>query len=299
VKVLVTGATGLIGGSLVRRLGSEHELICVCRREPPSELQDAAEWIRADLSMPIDRRSFPKAIDGIVHLAQSDRYRDFPQGSEDLFAVNVASTNDLLEYGRNAGARAFVLASTGGCYEPRPEPVDEGAPLRPPGPYFRSKRMAELLLENYADLFGGAILRLFFVYGPGPAERLVPRLAQKIVRGEEVVIEGDPGMRLNPIFADDASAAIAAALALERQEVVNVAGPEVVTITELVNRLARALGRPASVRHTDARAGDLVADTTRMNDRLGIAATTTLDRGLAAVAGSIGATSAPRTGGDR
>lgn len=278
-------------------MAPRYELICISRSDPDAELAAAAEWLRLDLAEPIDREWLPGSIDGIVHLAQSDRYRDFPDGIEDLFAVNVRSTLDLLEYGRAAGARAFVLASTGGCYEPGPDPIGEDAPLRPPGPYFRSKRMAELLTENYAGLLGGAILRLFFVYGRGAGERLVNRLAQQILDGEQIVIEGDPGMKLNPIFADDAAAAIEAGLRLERQELVNVAGSEVVTVTDLVNRLSRALGRPADARHTDERPEDLIADTARMSDRLGVVPQTSLDDGLAAVARSIGVAPARSRGG--
>jgi UDP-glucose 4-epimerase len=297
MKILVTGASGLIGRHLVMRMTGRHELVCISRSEPDAELAAAAEWLRLDLAEPIEPKWLPGSIDGIVHLAQSDRYRDFPDGIQDLFAVNVHSTLDLLEYGRRAGAEAFVLASTGGCYEPAPDPVGEDASLQPPGPYFRSKRMAELLAENYAELLGGAILRFFFVYGPGPGTRLVTRLAQRILDGEEIVIEGEPGMRLNPIFADDAAAAIEAAITLQRQEIVNVAGTEVVTVTELAHRLAGALGRVADIRHTGERPGDLIADIARMRDLLGVVPETSLDEGLAAVARSIGAASARAPGG--
>ena len=284
MKVLITGATGLIGRHLVHRMASRHELVCTCRSDSNAELSEIADWVRVDLAEPIDPKRLPPSVDGIVHLAQSDRFRDFPDGVDDLFAVNVRSTHDLLEYGRAAGARAFVLASTGGCYAPGPAPITEDAPLEPPGPYFRSKRMAELLAENYADLLGGAILRFFFVYGPGPGARLVTRLAQQIEAGDEIVIDGDPGMRLNPIFADDAAAAIEAALGLERQDVINVAGTEIVTVTELMAKLATAMDRETSVRHTSREIPDLVANIYRMRDRLGVTPATTLPDGLAAVA---------------
>jgi UDP-glucose 4-epimerase len=297
VKILITGGTGLIGRHLLQRLGPEHEPVCLCRSDPPAEIAAAAEWIRCDLAEPIDRGRLPGSVDAIVHLAQSDRYRDFPDGIEDLFAVNVRSTLDLLEYGRRAGAQGFVLASTGGCYAPGPDPVAENARLDPPGPYFRSKRMAELLAEDYADLLGGAILRLFFVYGPGPGARLVTRLGQQILSGEEITVEDNPGMRLNPIFADDAAAAIEAAIALGRQEVVNVAGSEVVTVTELVTRLSRALGQPAKIRHTAEGSEDLIADTGRMRERLGVSPVTSLDDGLAAVAGWMGGKASTRAPG--
>ena len=284
MRILVTGATGSIGARLLRRLTPDNEVLAVAR-QPGPELE-GVEWIRLDLSQPLDPATFPENIDAIAHLAQSERYRDFPDGAMDLFAVNVQSTAALLDYARSAGAGAFVLASTGGCYAPSPDPVDEHAALAMAGPYFRSKRMAELLVENYADELGGAILRFFFAYGPG-GKLLVSRLANRILAGEEIVIEGDPGMAMNPIHVDDAAAAVEAAVGLSEQATVNVAGEEVLRVRELVERLAQAIGREARIRAGDGNPGDLVADTSRMRSLLGVRPEVDLDRGLRAVAESL------------
>jgi UDP-glucose 4-epimerase len=284
MKVLVTGATGLIGSRVLARLGPDNEVFAVTRRDGPA--LEGVEWIRQDLSQPLDVPALPGAVDVVAHLAQSERYRDFPDGAMDLFAVNVQSTAALLEYARGAGARAFVLASTGGSYAPSPERIPEDAPLMTPGPYFRSKRMAELLVENYASEFGGATLRFFFVYGPG-GKRLVAELANKILAGEDIVIEGDPGLAMNPIYVDDAAAAVEAALGLTEQAIINVAGNEVIRIRGLVERLAEAIGREVRISPGGAAPGDLVADTSLMRSVLGIRPSVDLDRGLRAVAESL------------
>jgi UDP-glucose 4-epimerase len=284
VRVLVTGATGLIGKRLVERLAPGNEVFALVR-QAGAELE-GVEWIQLDLSQPLDPAALPRAVDAVAHLAQSERYRDFPDGAMDLFAVNVQSTAALLEYARRAGAGALVLASTGGSYAPSPDPVAEDAPLTTPGPYFRSKRMAELLVENYAGVLGGAILRFFFAYGPG-GRLLVSRLANRILAGEEIVIEGDPGMAMNPIYVDDAAAAVEAALGLSEQATINVAGDEVLRVRELVERLAEALGRKAQIRPGSAAPGDLVADTSLMRSLLGVRPEIDLDHGLRAVADSL------------
>jgi UDP-glucose 4-epimerase len=284
MRVLVTGATGLIGRKLVEKLWADNEVFAVTRGARSGF--EGVEWIHQDLSQPLDPAALPRAIDAIAHLAQSERYHDFPDGAMDLFMVNVHSTASLLDYARAAGARTFVLASTGGSYAPSPQPVTEDAPLTTPGPYFRSKRMAELLVENYAGEFGGAILRVFFAYGPG-GRRLVARLANKILTGEEIVIEGDPGMAMNPIYVEDAAATVEAALSLSEQTTINVAGEEVLRVRELVERLADAIGREARIRPGGSAQGDLVADTSRMRSVLGIRPEVHLDRGLRAVAQSL------------
>jgi UDP-glucose 4-epimerase len=104
VRVLVTGATGSIGPHLIRRLAPGNEVFAISRHVDP-EL-DRVEWIRPDLSRPLDHAALPGGVDAVAHLAQSERYRDFPDGATDLFAVNVRSTASLLEYARGAGARA-------------------------------------------------------------------------------------------------------------------------------------------------------------------------------------------------
>jgi UDP-glucose 4-epimerase len=285
VTVLVTGASGLVGRQLLGQIASRHEVVALTRRtDPPDEAGEGVDWVRQDLTEPLDERALPSRLDAIVHLAQSQRYRDFPDGAEDLFEVNVHSTARLLRLARRSGAERFVLASTGGVYGFGAQPITEEAPLALSGPYFRSKRMSELLLEDYADLLVPVALRFFFVYGPGKGQTLIPRLADRIVQGEQLTVEGDPGMRMNPIYAGDAAAAIAAALDVDDPAVINVAGQEVVTVTGLIERLARALGRDVRVTHTGECEGDLIADTSRMAAVLGVTASTGLDEGLAAVA---------------
>lgn len=285
MKVLVTGAAGTMGRHVVPRLAANHEVFALTRGDAPAELADSATWVRQDLTEPLDPAALPGAIDAVVHLAQSRRYRDFPDGAEDVFAVNVESTLALLRWATGAGASRFVLASTGGVYGTGdPEPVTESSPLRPEAPYFRSKRMAELLLEDWSELITPVVLRFFFVYGPGDGTTLVPRLADSILEGREIVIQGDPGMRMNPLHVVDAAAAIEAALALDGPAVVNVAGAETIALSELVERLAASLDREALVRHTDEEPGDLVAATDAMRERLGVSPAVSLDEGLATVA---------------
>jgi UDP-glucose 4-epimerase len=290
MRVLVTGATGLIGRSLLARLAPGIEVIGMARGEPPPG-PAGVDWVRQDLTEPLDGKALPHSLDAIVHLAQSERYRDFPDGAEDVFEVNVHSTFRLLDYARRAGADRFVLASTGGVYGPAPDPIREDAPLVLAGPYFRSKRMAELLVEDHSELLRAITLRFFFVYGPGQGRTLVPRLSERILTGEEIVIEGDPGMRMNPIYVEDAAAGVEAALRIGESAVVNVAGDETLDVTELVQRLGTALGREPTVTHAAGRdaEADMVADTARMRELLGVVPTTPLDRGLEEAARSFAA----------
>jgi len=283
MRIVVTGAGGFLGRSLVARLGPRHDIVALTRRPPQPELAGLARWIVGDLRT-LDYGALPDRVDAVVHLAQSARYREFPEGAEDMFAVSVGSTFSLLEYARAASASAFVLASTGGVYGRSPDPVREADPPVPTTFYFRSKLAAEVMLEGYADQFRTLTFRFFFIYGPDQQRMLIPTLAAKVAAREEIVIEGDPGLRINPIFVDDAVRVFEPALTGNATGIFNVAGDERVTITDLVALIGQTAGQRPRVRHVAATGeGDLIADTDRMRNELGVQPQVSLGDGLRAL----------------
>jgi nucleoside-diphosphate-sugar epimerase len=284
MRILVTGAGGFLGRHLVAELGPRHDVVALTRRPPMSELEGLAHWVSCDLRE-LDTSVLPDRVDAVVHLAQSSRYREFPEGAEDMFAVNVASTFALLEYARTASASAFALASTGGVYGRSRSPLRETDRPHPSSFYFRSKLAAEALLEGYAEAFRALAFRFFFIYGPGQQRMLIPTLAARIAAREEVVIEGDPGLRINPIYVEDAARVFEPALSSGAAGTFNVAGEEHVTITELVGLIGEAVGERPQVRHDPVQVeGDLVADVARMRDQLGVRTQVPLADGLRSLA---------------
>jgi nucleoside-diphosphate-sugar epimerase len=281
LRVLVTGAAGLIGSHLVRRLDSKHEIYAVDRRVPAEKSVKPVHWVLHDLAQPLADSHFPRDIDAVIHLAQSRYYRHFPDKAEDIFDVNIHSTLRLLEYARGAGAQSFILASTGGLYAGRTGESSETDRLEARNFYFASKYAAELLTSQYQGCFRTIILRFFFVYGPGQHGMLISNLMHQVRAGEVVTIEGDPGLHINPIFVDDAVEAFEPALTLKDSSVINIAGDEVVSITALVNLIGEALGRePRAAHHGASPGGHLVGNTARMKSMLGVHPAIRLPQGL-------------------
>ena len=285
MRVLVTGANGFVGRRLLETHAGGHELFGLARTPGP-KLPDV-EWIEHDLVDPLAHARVPPRIDAVVHLAQSRRYREFPEGARDMFEVNVRSTFELLEYARDARARSFVFTSSGGVYRPSRAPLVETDPVEPSSFYFSSKYVSEQLIATYAAFFATVVLRPFSVYGPGQERMLVPSLIDRVANGDVVTVEGEPGLRINPIYVDDAVRVFEPALRLSGSGVFNVAGNEAVTLTELVELISETVGRRPAIEYTpNTSAGDLVGDNTRMRETLGVVPQVSLREGLGRTVGS-------------
>jgi UDP-glucose 4-epimerase len=266
VTYLVTGATGFVGRALLPRLAECDKVVALGRRAP--DATENVHWVRQDLTDPLDESALPERLHSVIHLAQSDRYREFPDGAEDMMDVNVASTVRLLDYCHRAGGTTFLLASTGAIYAPGPRPVREGDPPRPGNFYAASKLAAEEIAAPYRAFLRVQIIRPFFVYGPGQqANRFIPALLARIRDGRPVRLAGDDGIRLNPIYIDDAVELLLGALALERSETLNMAGPSVHSIREIAEMIGTEVGANPSFDVTEM-ADDLVASIERLSSRL-------------------------------
>ena len=280
-RILITGAAGFIGSRLVSTLQARHELYALIRPKTQREKLARVNWVEHDISRPLDEARLPDRVDAIIHLAQSRRYREFPEGGKDIFDVNIRSTFQLLEYARRVGAKHFLFASSGGVYGYSYERFVETDPVNPLNFYLSSKYTSELLIANYQPFFHTVVFRFFFVYGPGQVGMLIPNLLSKVMKGELITIEGNPGLRINPIYIEDALSVFEPALNLCTSALFNVTGDEIITITELVKLIETVTGKPVLIQHKGPNpVGDLVGDNSRLKKVLGVYPETPLLQGL-------------------
>jgi UDP-glucose 4-epimerase len=263
MRILVTGAAGFVGSALLPQL-REHEVTALIR--PGGRSLPRSASIGADLGKPLDHAVLPPHIDAVIHLAQSRWSKAFPEGAEDAFAVNVASTAALADWARSAGAIRFCLISTGSVYDPYDGRLTEDAALAPGNFYGATKLAAENLLRPYSSLFTTCVLRLFFPYGPGQEARLIPDLVERVRSGLPITLprKGD-GMVITPSFVDDVAAVIVRATEEGWSGTFNVAAPTALTIREIGETIGRLLDKPPSFEH-DAKdgTGRIVPDLSRL-----------------------------------
>jgi CDP-glucose 4,6-dehydratase len=255
---LVTGATGLVGGWLIRRLAEAGaDVVCLVRDwVPQSELVRArlvekVKVVRGDVR---DRAALERAlgeyeIDTVLHLAAQTIVGVANRNPVSTFETNVAGTWSVLEACRRSPlVKQIVVASSDKAYGEHEElPYSEGAPLEGRHPYDVSKSCADLIAQSYAETYGLAVgvTRCGNFYGGGDLNwnRLVPGTIRSVLRGQRPVIRSDGWYVRDYFYVEDGAAAnmaLAEALAREpglRGEAFNFSNETRLTVLAMVGRV--------------------------------------------------------------
>jgi nucleoside-diphosphate-sugar epimerase len=249
------------------RLTTRHEVFAIHRPDGEPPPIEGVRWLAQDLTLPLTA-ALPAEIDAVIHLAQSRRYREFPEGAVDMYEINAAATVRLLDYCRRAGGRTFSYASSGSIYAPGPDPVRETDQPRPANFYAATKLAGERAVEQFRGVLCAHAVRPFFIYGPKQPTMMMPGILARVRDGQEVTLAGSDGIHINPIFVDDAADAVMATLDLDESQTLNLAGPDVVSVRQIAELAGRLLDRTPSFAVSDPQQ-DLIASIERESETVG------------------------------
>lgn len=270
-RILITGANGLLGRHAVASFSQKYKIHAVVRRLPEKTVP-GVDYHVLDLAQPIVNSKLPEKMDTVIHLAQSDSFREFPDKASDIFNVNVGATANLLDYSYKSGVKTFILASSGGVYGTSSNAFHEDFPLTQHGDlgfYLGSKLCGEVLAQSYMAQMDVITLRFFFMYGAGQKRSmLIPRLVDNISNGQPINLDGTDGLRINPIHVSDAVAALEASLGVGSSSIINIAGPEVLSLRDISNLIGQRLQKDPVFKHTNAEPKHLVANIDNMKSKL-------------------------------
>jgi CDP-glucose 4,6-dehydratase len=256
--VFVTGATGLVGGWLLRRLlDAGADVVCLVRDwVPQSEfvrgrLIDQVKVVRGDVCHQslMERVLGEYEIDTVIHLAAQTIVTIANRNPVSTLKTNVEGTWTLLEACRRSPAvKQIVVASSDKAYGDHEQlPYTEDAPLQGRHPYDVSKSCADLIAQAYAATYDlpVAITRCGNFYGGGDLNwnRIVPGTIRSVLRGQRPIIRSDGQYVRDYFYAEDGAAVnmvLAEALAANsdlRGQAFNFSNEIQVTVLELVERL--------------------------------------------------------------
>ncbi len=243
-------------------------------RKSGASVSENVRTIPCDLAREWDAETFPQKVDAVIHLAQSEYFREFPVHGEHIFTVNTASTLRLLEYARKVKAQTFVLASSGGIYGHGEEGFTEDRPIEAKGDlgfYLGTKLCAEVLAENYTSFICVIILRFFFVYGPGQRPSMfIPKLVHASQEGFPILLSGEDGLKCNPIYVTDAASAVCSSLNLKESHKINIGGSDILSLRQIGQFVGEILGKqPLFKVQKDQNPQNLVGDIKKMGQLLG------------------------------
>jgi dTDP-4-dehydrorhamnose reductase len=231
MRILITGANGMLGRALAAKLGSGHSLFLWGREE-------------ADVT---DERAVHEAargieFDAVVHAAAYTDVDGCEREEEAALRVNRDGVRHVAALARERGAR-FVTVSTDYVFDgTKTSPYEETDPPSPINAYGRTK-----LAGEEAALASGApalVVRTSWLFGPG-GKNFVDTIAGQLERGEALQVVDD--QRGAPTYTRDLAYGIARLLGGDATGIVHVTNRGETTWYDLAVAIARYRGGPASI----------------------------------------------------
>jgi len=226
MTVLVTGATGFVGGHVAHALRARGVPVRALVREPSRASRLGAwgvELVRGDVTDTASLAAACEDVDTVIHLVS------IITGKRDDFErVMAQGTRDLVAAAKGAGVRRFVLTSALGLDERSRDAV----------PYFAAKWEMETAVRESG--LEHVIFRPSFVFGKDGGALLTFRRLARLAPVTPIV--GDGTQRLQPIWVEDVAEFFARSLDTG-SGVVELGGPDAVTWNDFWERLKRVTGR--------------------------------------------------------
>lgn len=264
LQTLVTGGSGFIGSNIVDKLIENGHHVRVFDRVKPS--RDDVEWFSGDLLNQKDVLDACKDIEVIFHLAAIADVNVALSDFEVCLMINEMGTMNFLKSATAEEVERIILASTSWVYGRNKGVVNEETPIPfPEHIYTKTKIGQEQLLYSWHQHYGlpYTILRYDIPYGPRMRTNMaISIFVRRAMREEPITIFGDGKQGRCWIYVEDLAEGNVAALAEKgKNEIINLAGPEFVTMNQIAETLKEIFGN-VHVKHEPARPHDFEGSVT-------------------------------------
>lgn len=244
--VLVTGATGFLGGHCLSRLAQEPCRLHAVNRHWRGPTPDGVTWHAADLCEPGQAAQLighvrPTHLLHAAWIATPGRFWTAPENI-DWLQADLA----LLRAFGEAGGRRFVGVGTCAEYDwHQARFVEDESPIRPATLYGKAKAAMGAAAEAYGARYGFEVGwgRVFLPYGPGDAsQRLIPMVIAALREGRPVDLT-DGAQERDFVYAPDVAELFVRLLGASTEGVFNVGTGQGTRIRSVVERIADRIGR--------------------------------------------------------
>ena len=264
-NVLVTGATGLLGGWVAKKLyDAGANVVCLIRDEVPhselvrSGLIAKVTIVKGDICSQglMERVLGEHEINIVMHLAAQAIVGIANRNPITTFEANIQGTWSVLEASRRSPlVKSIVVASSDKAYgDQKILPYYEDTPLQGLHPYDVSKSCADLITHSYAHTYDlpAVITRCGNFYGGGDLNwnRIVPGTIRSILNGEKPIIRSDGKFTRDYLYVEDGATAYMM-LAEEliknpslKGEAFNISNEQPITVIELVEKILAEMSSP-------------------------------------------------------
>ena len=295
MNILVTGGAGFIGSNIVDAyLEAGHTVVIVddLSTGKIENVNPKAKFHNIDLRDPAVETVFKEMKIDVInhHAAQMDVRKSVADPKFDA-SVNILGMLNVFELGVKYGVKKVIFSSTGGAIYGEQDyfPADEQHPLRPLSPYGVTKLATEKYLFFYKAVYGlqHVILRYANIYGPrqnphGEAG-VIAIFADKMLRGEQPVINGDGKQTRDYVYVSDVVRANVLALAHSSSDIFNIGTGIENDVNTLFRIIKKFSGVACEEKHGQAKIGEQlrsVIDHSKAKRILGWEPTIMLDEGL-------------------
>lgn len=267
MQILVTGGSGFIGGHIVDKLVENDYEVRVFDRVKP--LQEDVEWFNGDLLNEKDLLEACKDVEVIFHLAAIADVNVALSSFDVCLMINEMGTMNILKSATAQEVERVILASTTWVYGRNKGVVDEGTPIPfPEHIYTKTKIGQEQLLYSWNQHHGlpYTILRYDIPYGPRMRSNMaISIFVRKALRGEPITLFGDGNQGRCFIYIEDlAEGNVAALTESAKNEIINLAGPEFMTMNDIAEYLKEIFGS-LQIKHEPPRPHDFEGSVTNID----------------------------------
>lgn len=264
MRILVTGGSGFIGSHIVDKLIENNHEVRVFDRVKP--LREDVEWFNGDLLNEKDVLEACRDIETIFHLAAIADVNVALSHFDVCLMVNEMGTMNFLKSATAEEVERIVLASTTWVYGRNKGVVTEDTSIPfPEHIYTKTKIGQEQLLYSWHQHHGlpYTILRYDIPYGPRMRSNMaISIFVTRVLNGMPITIFGDGEQGRCWIFVEDLAEGNVAALAEGgKNEIINLAGPEFVSMNKIAETLKEILG-DIKVKYEPARPHDFEGSVT-------------------------------------